>query len=69
MNNKLLHINRIKLTDGSILENRDALITNGFLIVSAESDKESPTWYNLDGISVLEGVNVEQTKSMRIGVL
>ncbi len=57
---RLLHIERIHLSNGDYLEDKDAYIYNGFLIVSSDREDQLPTWYNLTEIAVLQGVDAAQ---------
>ena len=62
---KLMHAGRICLTDGSVLENRDICILNGFLIVSSDDPDSSPTWYNLNTVIRLENVTQPQPTQLQ----
>lgn len=60
-----LKVARLHLKNGQILESCDTcLLDNGFLIVqpqeTAEAENSKPTWYNVDTIEKLEGVEREK---------
>ena len=63
-----LKVERLHLKNGQILENCDTcLLDNGFLVAQTQETAEAennkptkPTWYNVDTIEKLEGVEREK---------
>lgn len=54
--NRPLHVKQIRFANGSTLEDKTAFIVDGFLIIEADGEDLSPTWYNLQYIEALEEV-------------
>ena len=53
---KYLRIERVHLKDETVIENASAALVDGFLVI----DGERIDWYNIDQITWLEGVELEQ---------
>lgn len=54
-----IHVWRIAFKSGEVLINRDCAVNGNFLVVSCpDSDDRSPTWYPIDTVQSLQGVEV-----------
>lgn len=55
--NRIMHVAAIYLKGNSKpLQDRYILITERFIIVAKDTEDAAPTWYNVDQVNKLEGV-------------
>ena len=65
---KLLHVKVIHLANGDTLEDKNAFILDGFLIVEPDDPEKAPTWYNLRNVEALQEVTVEEQPQQRMRI-
>ena len=63
-----LIVERLVLTDGTVLEDRQVFTSTGnFVIVSDNSENPTFTWYNVNEIGYMDGVTKHHSDGGKIG--
>ena len=70
MPNRYLSADKVYLSDGTILQDRQIYFANdNFCIISTKEDNPTITWYNCNQIVRIEGVEAQPKPSMKISTI
>ncbi len=68
-NNTPLRVGEIRLIDGTVIQDRDVFVFDGFIIVSGEQEQDSPIWYSTAFVASMHEVIAQKaTKPQRMRI-